>query len=228
MKHPLLWCGLFLLVGIGVASSINRSVGITKGKLVFDPLRAMLTPSVRSDLEKYDHKFVEQRALTFLHIIPGTLLLILVPFQFSSTLRTRHISFHRWSGRFVLLTALFTGLFGLLLTVPFIFTGILASSAALLFGSIFLFALMRAYIAIRIHDVSAHREWMIRAFSIAFGISVIRIVGGLLFLIVPGPSFQLLGISFWIGWTLSLGAGEWWIRRGRIKDGAQITDPRPI
>jgi hypothetical protein len=228
MKHPLLWCVLFLLVGIGVASSINRSMGITKGKLLFDPLRAKLTPSVRSDLERYDHEFVKQQVLTFLHIIPGTVLLIFAPLQFSSTFRTRHISFHRRSGRVILITALFTGLFGLLLAVPFRFTGIGASSAVILFGSIFFCALIKAYIAIRTRDVAAHREWMIRAFSIAIGISVVRIVGGLSFLILPRSSFQLLGISFWIGWTLSLAAGEWWIRRGRIKDGARITDPRPI
>jgi uncharacterized membrane protein len=228
VKYHLLWFVLFLLIGIGVASSINRSIGITQDKLLFDPVRAKLNPTVKRDLDKYDREFVNQRVLTFVHIIPGALFLIFAPLQFSSTLRTRRLNFHRWSGRILIFIAFFTGLFGLLLVRPFRFTGAVSSSAVILFGSIFLLALVKGFIAIRTGDMASHREWMIRAFSIAVGISVVRIVGGLLFLILPSPSFLLLGLSFWIGWLLSLAAGEWWIRRKHVKDGARIADPRPI
>ena len=36
---------------------------------------------------------------------PGALLLVLMPVQFSSRVRSRFITFHRWSGRLLLLTA---------------------------------------------------------------------------------------------------------------------------
>jgi len=213
----ILFCAVFILVGIGVASTINRALALKNGALFFDPIRATLPATELQDLEKYDRGFGTHPVLTFLHIIPGSLFLILAPFQFSSRIRNRHIRFHRWSGRLIIVIAVLAGLFGLFLGVPFQFTGTTASSAGILFGVLFLIALVRAFIAIRRHDLQRHREWMIRAFSIGIGISTVRIVGGILFLITRAVSFEMLGLSFWIGWTLTLAAGELWIRRNRTE-----------
>lgn len=56
-----------------------------------------------------------------------------------------------------------------------------------------------------------------RALSAADGISVVRIVGGLLVMASRAQPFDILGWSFWIGWLLSFAAGEWWIRRSRAR-----------
>jgi len=37
--------------------------------------------------------------LTLVHIVPGLLFMLLGPLQFSSTIRARHLRWHRWSGR---------------------------------------------------------------------------------------------------------------------------------
>ena len=210
-----LYCSVFILVAIGVASTINRTLALRTGALFFDPLRATFSATALQDVEKYDRGFLTHPVLTSLHIVPGSIFLILALFQFSSRIRNRHIDFHRRSGRLLVGIGLLTGLFGLFLGVPFQFTGAIASSAAILFGALFLTALIRAFVAIRRHDVVRHREWMIRAFSIAIGISTVRIVTAVLVLITRAPSFELLGTSFWIGWTLTLAAGELWIRSTR-------------
>jgi len=211
-----LYCSVFILVAIGVASTINRTLALRTGALFFDPLRATLSATALQDVEKYDRGFLTHPVLTSLHIVPGSIFLILALFQFSSRIRNRHIDFHRWSGRLLVVTGVLTGLFGLFLGVPFQFTGAIASSAPILFGVLFLIALVRAFVAIRQHDAARHREWMIRAFSIAIGISTVRIVAAVLVLITRGPSFALLGMSFWIGWTLTFAAGELWIRHTRV------------
>jgi hypothetical protein len=212
----LYWFALFLLVGIGVGTTVNRILSLRTGVLVFNPIRSSLSSTTLQDIEKYDRTFITHPGLTLLHTVAGSIFILLALFQFSSRIRKRHIGFHRWSGRLIVLIALVSGLFGLLLAVPFRFTGRLSSSAAFIFGVFFLAAILRAYLAIRQHDVTRHQEWMIRAFSVAIGISVVRIAFGLLVLIGFNPTFPLLGISFWIGWILAVAAGEIWIRRNRL------------
>ena len=92
----------------------------------------------------------------------------------------------------------------------------LASSAVFIAGAFFLLAVTRGFIAIRRHDVLRHREWMIRMFSIGLGISTVRIVGLLLLVVIPARSLELrTGLSFWIGFALTLTAAEIWVRHTR-------------
>jgi 4-hydroxybenzoate polyprenyltransferase len=106
---------------------------------------------------------------------------------------------------------------GLLFGIVFPFGGLLASSAILVTGAAFFLALARALIAIRRGDVARHREWMIRMFAIGLGISTVRIVGLFLFLVIPARSLELrMGLSFWIGFALTFGAAEFWVRHTRL------------
>jgi len=80
-----------------------------------------------------------------------------------------------------------------------------------LFGAIFTFALARAFYHIRRKDIASHREWMIRAFSLASGVASIRIFIGLM------QGFGGLGLeevfatSFWLGFSVNLLVAETWI-----------------
>src|SRR5258707_12409889 len=66
-------------------------------------------------VDEVNQWFTTHPILTCLHIVPGGLLVVLAPFQFSSHIRTRWIRFHRWSGRVIALAALPVGLSGLVL-----------------------------------------------------------------------------------------------------------------
>jgi hypothetical protein len=153
-----------------------------------------------------------------LHIVPGGVFLVLAPLQFSSRIRSRHIAFHRWSGRFLMVTSLVATLAGLSFGLRMPYGGPGEVSAILFFGSLFIFSVVRAFIAIRRRDVARHREWMIRAFAIAVGISAVRIVAAVLdiaFTPVGLAPPDLFALSLWTGWGLALAAGELWIRYTR-------------
>src|ERR1700704_5841875 len=49
-----------------------------------------------------DVGFAAHRLLTFVHIVPASLVIALMPLQFVSRIRERHLAFHRWSGRVVI------------------------------------------------------------------------------------------------------------------------------
>ena len=87
-----------------------------------------------------------------------------------------------------------------------------------LFGGLFLFTLSRAYLAIRRRQMARHREWMIRAFAIALGISAARVFGAAFDIaLTPGgvsPQFVFV-LALWVGWLTTLGIAEVWIRHTR-------------
>jgi hypothetical protein len=91
--------------------------------------------------------------------------------------------------------------------------------AIVLFAIMFLGFLTVAYLAIRRGDVARHREWMIRAFAVALGISTVRVVG-LVFDFVFTPAGLrppvIFVLSIWSGWFITVGAAEVWLWRTRV------------
>ena len=151
-------------------------------------------------------------------MIPGAIFFILAPIQFVETVRRRFITFHRWSGRLLLLVALFIASSALFFGELTPFGGTGEAIAVALFAILFLLALALAWLAIRRGQVARHRDWMIRAFAIAFAIATARVVGAVLELpltaigLRPAPMFV---IAIWTGWLMSIGAAELWIHRTR-------------
>jgi hypothetical protein len=92
--------------------------------------------------------------------------------------------------------------------------GLNQAAATTLFGTFFLFALCKAFWHIRRREVSLHREWMIRSFSVGLAVATIRPIVGMFFAtsrmshLTPHEFF---GIAFWIGFVLHLMATEAWI-----------------
>jgi hypothetical protein len=98
------------------------------------------------------------------------------------------------------------------------FAGPPEAAAIALFGGLFLLALARGFVAIRRRDLATHREWMIRAFAIALGISTVRLLGAVFDLALTPAGVSPAGVflvSIWLGWLVTLGAAELWIRRTR-------------
>lgn len=57
-------------------------------------------------------------------------------------------------------------------------------------------------------------------FSVALGVSTIRIVEPLLVALTGLGSRKLFGTALWIGWLITLAAAEFWVRWTRGREGA--------
>ena len=163
----------------------------------------------------FSRTYTQHRTNTMMHALPGALLLLLAPLQFSKRIRNRYRTFHRWLGRALLLlivsvgaTAFYFGLF-----TPFAGPG--ESVAVVIFGGLFTFSALRAYIAIRRRDIERHREWMIRMFALAIGISTVRVVNLALLLVFVGQVRETFVPSLFLGFGVTLLFAEYWIRRTR-------------
>jgi len=147
--------------------------------------------------------------------VPGLLFMLLGPLQFSSTIRARHLRWHRWSGRVFVVCGVVIGISALVMSLgmPAI-GGFNQAAATTLFASFFLFALCKAFWYIRRREIPLHREWMIRAFSVGFAVATIRPIIGMFFATSRFSALaphEFFGIAFWIGFVLHLIAAEAWI-----------------
>ena len=161
--------------------------------------------------DEFDHRYVEQPWLAYLHLTPGVLYLLGAPLQLAYRFRSRHYTFHRRLGRVLAGAAMISGVFALIFGGLFSYGGLPEASAAVVFGLWFLTCLVLAVRAIRRDDIVHHRRWMIRAFAIGIGIGTTRI--WLALFGVAGLDFaSSFGPAFWISFSLHVLAAELWLR----------------
>jgi uncharacterized membrane protein len=219
-----LWCGVVLLVLIGVTAALGRSVFLSDLATRAEPFRQQVLDALRRDdpfalqraeqLALFDRRFAAYPATTLLHIVPGAIFLILAPLQFVSRIRDRHIRFHRWSGRLIVLAAWVSGVAGLFFGLLMPYGGRGEAIAIALFGGLLLTAVSVGLVSIRRGQLARHREWMIRAFAAAIAVSTVRVVAAVLDLALTPAGFgpqAIFVLSIWIGWVVTVGAAELWI-----------------
>jgi len=141
---------MFTLCAIAVAAVLHRMFALAH------PLTR--GPAAAAEL---DADFTRKAVLTLVHIVAALVFVLLVPLQFSGTLRARHPRVHRWTGRIVMALTPVIGLSALLLLVHPI-GGIPEVTAILFFDGLFLFAMGRAFVLARQRRFPQHREWVIR------------------------------------------------------------------
>lgn len=174
-------------------------------------------PPADADFARYDRGFALWPGLTWLHIVPALVFVILGPLQFVAKIRLKHIKLHRWCGRIYVASGLLVGVTALILCIVLNFGGPAEISAVTFFSSLFLIFLGLAVFRIRRREVSAHREWMIRAFALGLAVATMRPMAGILLALTGLPFSEILGITFWLGFSLHLLIAELWINITRTK-----------
>lgn len=145
-----------------------------------------------------------------IHFIGGALALALGVFQVNSSLRTRYLNVHRWSGRVYLLAVAAAGVasFAMALKAS---AGPVAQSGFALLALLWLGTSLAAYLSIRRRDVRAHREWMIRSYALTLAAVTLRIY--LPASLIAGVHFMTAyPIIAWMCWVPNLLLAEWLVR----------------
>jgi len=201
-----LWIVVTILSAIAVAVAIRRL-------LILSSPGAGNVP----ELARLDDFFAHKQALPRVHVSMGLTFVLALPLQLSATIRARHPNLHRRVGRSLVVLGMLIGItaYGMV-AVPV--GGIVEMSATIFYATGFVMALSIAWWNIRRRDLVRHREWMLRAIAILLGIATTRPVMGVFFATqrITGlrPS-QFFGVAFWIGFSVTLLAAEWYIRSTR-------------
>src|SRR5918993_2179106 len=148
-----------LAVTVGLLASIG--VGASAAHYLQDP---------------YNPGFLDFPTVVALHVVLGGVYLALAPFQFVRRIRSRHLNYHRWAGRMLVSVGVVVGVTALFMGLVIPFSGWPERVVVGLFGSLFLFALVKGFVHVRTGRVALHREWMIRAFAIGLAIATQRVI----------------------------------------------------
>jgi uncharacterized membrane protein len=212
----ILWRTTIFLVLIGVFVVVRRTAHLVPILINgYHPPAATSNP-VAAEFLALDDIFARYPFLTLIHILPALLFLLLGTLQFNQTFRQRHLQWHRWSGRVLLVCGLIVGVSALVMSfgMPAI-GGVNQAAATTLFALFFLFALGKAFRHILGREIVLHREWMIRAFSIGLAVATIRPIVAVFFATSRFSGLtphEFFGTAFWIGFVLHLIAAEAWIQ----------------
>ena len=205
-----LWSAVIFLALVGVLAAVHRALALSfPSRLSGGP------PQARA----FETGFARHPLLTFFHITPGLLFMILGPLQFVPGIRSKHLSLHRWSGRIFVACGLVIGVSALAMSFQMTIGGANETAATVLYAILFLFFLLKAFVHIRRLEIAAHREWMIRAFAIGLAIATIRPIVGVFFAtsrLTRLTPQEFFGTAFWIGFTLHLIVAEAWIHHTRL------------
>lgn len=197
--------GLLLLTAVPALGGVLSLVGFASG--------AALTPD--------NTQFHALPLPLVLHILSALLFCLLGAFQFAPGLRHRWPSFHRLSGRLVVLCGLVAGLAGLWMTqfYPFSagFQSPLLYGFRMLFGSAMVLSLVLGLVAILRRNLARHRAWMLRGYVLGQGAGT-QALTALIWMLCVGFLHEptkdwLMGAS----WVINLVVAEWIIRRKRTK-----------
>lgn len=191
------------LIGLSIvpfAATANRLVWITSGGSRPDPAMDRLNGDW---------------TMLAVHIVLGTVFLILSAVQFSPELRARNRSWHRSAGKVAMICGIVAGLSGVWLVIAYPPSELVTpfmDAVRILFGTALAGAVVFAYRAIRRRDILAHRAWMIRAFALAVAGTTQALVIGVWLAIVGELTPESATALITIGFLINILIAEWRIR----------------
>jgi len=173
---------ILLLTSLGIA--LYFPLQYTRGSL------ESLIPRNVGLASTYANRPLAVQVAFYAHITFAGLALLVGPFQFSRTIRQRHVRIHHAIGRIYVTSVLLGG------TAAFVmsFFSSVAFSGFFGFGTlavIWVLVTVRAYRAIRSGDVAAHQAWMMRSFALTYAAPTLRL--WLFALLIPQ---LVLGVPF--------------------------------
>jgi hypothetical protein len=109
---------VWMLACIGIVAAMSRyllphDLHLAMAKVLYGPYAIEQLPVLTR------HPVTE-----FIHRFGGFLYMTLGPLQFISSIRSRHLSFHRWAGRILVALSLFVGASALVMVTLYPYTGV--------------------------------------------------------------------------------------------------------
>lgn len=148
----------------------------------------------------------------YTHVIGGGIALIVGSFQFFPKLRNRRLSLHRFLGRIYVIACVLSGIAGF--GIAFFSTGgYITKVGFLLLAISWLYTTSQAYLTIKQKKVMAHKEWMIRSYTMTFAAVLLRLQLPLYLGFMGMEFLDAYRIVSWSSWLPSLLLIEWLLQR---------------
>jgi hypothetical protein len=148
------------------------------------------------------------RPTFYIHVISGMLVILVGPFQFLKSFRTKFLNWHKLGGKIyaysILLLAAPTGLI-----MAFYAEGGLWSTVAFSIMSILWFVTtFMAVIKIKQRKIEEHKMWMMRSYALSFAAVTLRLLVPLFSLFILDNEDLITVSTAWLSWMLNLLVAE--------------------
>lgn len=164
-------------------------------------------------------RFLRMPLPVVVHIVGALVYSVVGAFQFLPGLRRRHLAWHRFAGRYLLVPAgLVVAVSGLWMTAVYDsppVDGVVLALSRYLVGGLMLAFLAAGVAAIVRRDRSAHGAWMIRAYALALGAGTQVLTSGPFLLMFGEPDVVARVVQMDAGWIINAIVAEWVIVRRR-------------
>jgi uncharacterized membrane protein len=169
--------------------------------------RYFFRPPLPTASDEFGRHFAHYFPVLLPHIVGGVVAMAIGPWQFVPRLRDRYLNLHRWLGRIYLIAVLIGSAAGLAMAT--VSMGGLATHTGfgMLAGLWFLTGVI-AYRQIRRGDFIAHKQWMIRNYSLTFAAVTLRLWLPFLAGVVHIDSMDAYITVSWLCWVPNLIVGE--------------------
>ena len=207
------WIAVLLLIFVGLSSLFSR-VGF-----MVDAFSQEIA-DLNQVFDAFNVRYVQHYFMVWSHLVLGFVVFAFAPFQFIPAIRNRWINFHRWNGRVWMVSGATAAFTGSLIGIVWSFTGhqgfrLLQTAINAIIGPYTLFCLYKAYSCIRMRNIGAHREWIIRSFALILGVSTQRVLM-LIFIPFTGISMEVFfATAMVLGMVINISIGEFWIQLTR-------------
>jgi hypothetical protein len=208
---------LWLRVGFWANIAISVAVVIQRVLALVHP-----THSPSPQLAALDQFFASHATLTLAHILPALGFVLVSPFVVFRSSDEKD-----WLDYLLFPLGAVVGITAYAMSVDAV-GGWLERSAVLLFNTLFLLSLFRAYLHMRRGALLLKRRWLIRAIGILPGIAATRPVMGIFFAtsrLTHLQPHQFFGMAFWIGFSINTLLVEFWLRAKDRRSEAEGKQP---
>jgi hypothetical protein len=212
----------WLRAGFWACIIVSVAVVVRRVYALADPPR-----TAPPQLAALDAVFASHATLTLAHILPALAFVIVAPFVVF-----RGEGERVWAERLLYALGAVVGLTAYAMSAYSV-GGWVERSAVLVFNTLFLFSLFRAFRNMRGGEEVLKRRWMMRAIVILLGIATTRPVMAIFFAtsrLTHLEPRQFFGVAFWIGFAINTLVVELWLRTGGYpslteRSGTTSTEP---
>jgi hypothetical protein len=159
----------------------------------------------------------------YIHVFSSLFALLAGFTQFSSTIRLRYQSIHRWMGRmYIINILLITGPAGLLMSF-YANGGVTSRLAFLSLSILWWYFTYQAWRAVVVKDFSKHRAYMLRSFALTLSAITLRVWKMSIANTLALPPMDIYRIVAWLGFVPNIIVIEYYLYRERRKHSSALS-----
>ncbi|PCJ27511.1 MAG: hypothetical protein COA96_03155 [SAR86 cluster bacterium] len=146
------------------------------------------------------------QTLVYMHVVGAGVALFISPIQFMIYRKNRIL--HRYMGR-VYFLAVMVGSIGGYYMAWYAFGGMISTVGLGILSTLWWSFTLIAVIHARAGNMTAHRRWMIRSFSLTFAAVTLRLLSPFLSMVFDDATTSQ--IVYWVSWSLNLALAQLWM-----------------